>query len=331
MVRNKPKNSIVTVILRLALAATVWLEGQPLIGQESCVALVQGPVAFDVDVCKPFDPAIFDTSKPRYKFIADLDPAGRQQLLESYRGLVVKGKVVLSRAKKEGISTTKGALQGETVIFFIPPGPASCDMIRKKRVSGAVSEKCCNGTGDVPCLLGSGLVLSDVKVLGQPEANASGEKTNTARKTRGQDYIEAEKKFLEKNYKEAAKLYEKADASGDMDVKGLFRLGQSYRELEKCDLATRPLKKIWERKQANKIWSDEELDARRGIFLLARCAAKNGDASGAVFYLNAFLLDPKKHRSELQLSLKHKDFGWIHTSKEYQQFKLDAERQLTKP
>ena len=314
--------------VRMVLAIIGAAASHPLLGQESCIALVKGPVAFDVDICRPFDPAMFDTSKPKYKFIGDLDPAGRQQLLDSYRGLVVRGTVVLSRAIKDGVSSAKGALQGETTIFFIPPSTASCDLIRKKRVSGVIAEKCCNGTGDAPCLLGSGLVLNDVKVLGDAATGSGLNKKTAARKPHGKDYLEAEKKYVEKKYKEAVKLYQKAEEANDMDVRGLFRMGNAYRELEKCDLAERPLRKIWDLQQANKIWADEETDARRGVFLLARCASKNGDPSGAVFYLNAFLLDPKKYRSELQLSLRHKDFGWIHTSKEYQQYKLDAERKL---
>lgn len=319
---NKPRglNRFIISGLFCALSGHAFAQG-------SCFALVKGPVAFDIDGCKSFDPSMFDTTKPKYKFIGDLDPAGRQQLLDSYKGLVVRGTVVMSRAVKDGVSTNKGALQGEKTLFFIPPGQATCESVIQKRVTGTINEKCCNGTGDAPCLLGSGLVLTDVKVAGDAMIGASIDK-KAAKKPRGKDYIEAEKKYAQKKYKEAIALYQKAEDAKDIDVKGLFRMGNAYRELEKCDLATRPLKKIWELQQANKVWADEELDARRGVFLLARCNAKNGDASGAVFYLNAFLLDPKKYRSELQQSLKHKDFGWIHTTKEYQEYKADAERKL---
>jgi hypothetical protein len=312
--------TVIGCVLTLALSTKS-------LAQSSCLALIKGPVAFDIEGCKAFDPGMFDTSKPKYKFIADLDEVGRKELLDSYKGLVVKGTVVLSRAVKEGVSSSKGALQGEKVILFIPPNVTSCEAIRLKRVSGNLSEKCCNGTGDVPCLLGSGLMLNDIKVSGNALVGEGIDKTST-KKTHGKDYIEAEKNYGAKKYKEAVKLYQKAEEADDIDVKGLFRMGNALREIERCDLATRPLKKIWSLRQANKIFADEELDSRRGIFLLARCQAKNGDASGAVYYLNAFLLDPKKYRSELQQSLKHKDFGWIHTSKEYQEFKLDAERKL---
>ena len=294
--------------------------------QDACFALTKGPIAFDVEFCKPFDPAMFDTSKAKFKFIADLDAEGRKELLDSYRGLVIKGTVVLSRAVKDGVSTSKGVMQGEQTILFVPPNLTSCDDIFHKRISGNLEEKCCNGTGNAPCLLGSGLIFKDIKVVG--DAMVGETLTKRGKRVHGKDYVEAEKLYQQKKYKDAAKLYTKAEDANDIDVKGLYRLGFSYRELEKCDLALRPLKKIWELQQASKVWADEEMDARRGIFLLARCHAKNGDPSGAVFYLNGFLLDPKKYRSELQQSLKHKDFGWIHTSKEYRQYRDSAEKKL---
>lgn len=317
------RNKIITLFLSLSF----FLKGQESLAQGSCLALVKGPISFDVDVCKPFDPAFFDTTKPKYKFIDDLDPQGRKEILDSYRGLVLKGTIVLSQAIKEGVSTSKGALQGQKTIMFIPPGAVTCEMIRQKRITATINEKCCNGTGDVPCLLGNGYVLSDVKVSGDAMVGEGMEKKT--RKPRSKDYIEAEKFYSAKKYKEAVKFYLKAEEAKDIDLKGLFRLGNSYRELERCDLATKPLKKIWALQEANKVFADEEMDARRGVFLLARCEAKNGDASGSIYYLNAFLLDPKKYRSELQQSLKHKDFGWIHTSKEYQEFKASAERKLS--
>ena len=304
-------------VVGLILGLSPLTAGSQIMAQGSCLALVKGPIVFDVEVCKPFDPALFDTTKPKYKFIDDLDNEGKKQLLDSYRGLVLKGTIVLSQAIRDGVSTNKGALQGEKTIAFIPPGTTSCDMIRHKRVAAIINEKCCNGTGDVPCLLGNGYVLSEVKVSGDAMVGEGLEKKT--RRPHGKDYIEAEKSYGAKKYKDAVKFYLKAEDAKDIDVKGLFRLGNSYRMLEKCDLATKPLKKIWALQQANKVFADEELDARRGVFLLARCEAKNGDAPGAVYYLNAFLLDPKKYRSELQQSLKHKDFGWIHTAKEYQE------------
>jgi hypothetical protein len=296
--------------------------------QNSCVALLKGPIYFDVSNCKAFDPKMFNPSNPKYKFIGDLDPAGRQQLLNSYRGLVLKGKVSMSQASHDGVSSSKGSMQGQTTFVFVPPNITTCETILNKRINGELNEKCCNGTGDSPCLLGTGLTLTNVKVIGTAASDQTILKAKAPEKSRGKDYTEAEKLFAEKKYKEAAALYEKAEAAKDIDLRGLYRLGYSYREQELCDKAIRPLKRIWQTVEAKKVWSEDETYARQGMFLLARCHAKSGSPSEAIFYLNAFLLDPKKYRDELQATLKHKDFGWIHTSKEYQQFKRDAQSKL---
>ncbi len=42
-----------------------------------------------------------------------------------------------------------------------------------------------------------------------------------ARKPQGPDYVAAEKKYVQKKFREAIKLYQKAEESKDMDVKGL--------------------------------------------------------------------------------------------------------------
>src|SRR5690606_5468712 len=65
----------------------------------ACMSLVSGPVVVDIAGCKDFEPEkVFDTSKPKYQFIGDLDSAGRTQFLNTYRGLFVKAKVVKSKA-----------------------------------------------------------------------------------------------------------------------------------------------------------------------------------------------------------------------------------------
>jgi hypothetical protein len=310
----------------LLFFVVVVLTTSPSFAQGTCISLIKGPISFDVEVCRRFDPKLFDTSKPKYKFIDDLDDGGRQQLLDGYRGLVLKGTVVLSQAIKEGISTSKGALQGKKTLVFVPGETLTCESLNQKRITALLNEKCCNGTADAPCLLGNGFALDDVKVTG--DAKVGEITTKPPRRVPSKEYQEAETLYAEKKYKDAVKAYLRAEETGELDVKGLYRLGNSYRELERCDLATKPLKKIWDMQQANKIFTEDELDARRGVFLLARCHAKNGDASGAIFYLNAFLLNPKKYSSELRQSLKHKDFGWIHTSKDYQEFKAAAQRKL---
>lgn len=44
--------------------------------------------------------------------------------------------------------------------------------------------------------------------------------------------------------------------------------------------------------------------------------------------LNSYLLEPQKYKSELKQALSNKDFGWIHTSKEYRDFKKEVGKKL---
>lgn len=303
----------------------------PEIARAECLGLIKGPVAVDVQSCGMVKPEAFDVTKPNYKFISDLDAAGRAQFYNQYRGLAIKGIVVRSQAVREGFNPTKGALQGENQVIFLPPGTEQqCAALINKRVTGMIQEKCCDGNGDAPCLLNTSLSLTGLKISGDALVNGEGKAITPGRLAdkHKDSYKEAEKFYSQKKYKEAVIAFKKADAENDIDVKGLYRWANSLRELEKCPEAVIPLKRIYDLSQNGKIWADQELDSRRGIFLLARCHAKMGEPSNAVFYLNGFLLEPKRYRSELIQSLKHKDFGWIHTSKEYIEYRNEAQKKV---
>ncbi len=304
----------------------------PEIATADCLGLIKGPISVDVESCGMIKPEAFDLSKPNFKFIKDLDPAGRGIVYSQYRGLAIKGVIVRSQAVREGFNPMKGALQGENQLLFIPPGTEQCSSLINKRITGMLQEKCCDGNGDAPCLLGTGLAVTKIQVTGNALLSGDG-KAITPGKTadkHGATYKEAEKLYGQKKFKEAVAGYKKAESENDIDIKGLFRMGNALRELEDCPAAIVPLKKIYDLTQKAKVWADQELDSRRGIFLLARCHAKMGEASSAVFYLNGFLLEPKKYRAELTQSLKHKDFGWIHTSKEYVDYRNEAQQKLGK-
>jgi tetratricopeptide (TPR) repeat protein len=295
------------------------------IANASCTSLIRGPVVVDVHSCETIDPTKFDTTTDLFKFIADLDPQGRAQLINSYRGLLVKATVVRSKAIHVGLDQVPGAMQGEKGSFYFPPKSASCADINAKRIIAVVNEACCDGNGDAPCLLGTGLVLQKPQVTGQAKVGNDGLslKANTTKNV-SKEYLEAEKLYLKKDFKGAVKAYKKADTIAPLDIKGMYRWGNALREVDDCASAVPVLERIYKIAQKGSIWKEDELDGRRGVFLLARCHAKLGEPSQSVFYLNGFLLEPKKYQSELKQALKHKDFGWIHTSKEYQEFKQEA-------
>jgi hypothetical protein len=298
------------------------------VANAECISLVKGPVIVDIQSCGAVNPDAFDVKREKYKFIGDLDPPGRKMLLNQYRGLYLKGVVVRSTAIREGIDTTPGALQGDSVQLFIPPGQAQCTAVQNKRVAGILQEKCCDGNGDAPCLLNTGLIFTKPKAVGQAGVGLDGKLLSPTKNNREhkKNYLDAQKYFVKKDYKKATALFKKADEEKDIDVKGLYQWGSAYRELEDCPAAIAPLERIYKLNQNGKVWKDEELDARRAVFLLARCHSKMNQPSQSAFYLNGFLVEPKRYMTEIKQSLKHKDFGWIHTSKEYVEYKAEAER-----
>jgi hypothetical protein len=292
-----------------------------------CFSLTSGAVVYDVTSCKAINPEqAFDFSKEKFSWIKDLDPAGKKELLNSYRGLLLKGQVVKSKAVQSGLTKDKGALEGDSPYFYLPPGGLTCATVSGRRLAGNVKEVCCDGGGYIPCLLGTSYLFVQASVVGNAGSSDGDLSRQKARKSK--DYAQGEAAFARRHYKEAVKAYEKARASGELDVKGHYKLGYAYRELDQCGDATTVLKYIYEKQNKKQIWADEEKIARAGIMLLARCYAKLNDPDNTMFILNGYLLEPQKYRSEIKESLSHKDFGWIHTSKEYRNYKAEAQKKL---
>lgn len=299
----------------------------------SCLSLTSGAVVYDVSVCRAISPeTTFDLSKEKFAWIKELDPKGKQELFNTYRGLLLKGLVVRSKATQTGMNPEKGALEGETAYLYLAPSnpqnPSSCEEINGKRLAGQLKEVCCDGGGDIPCLLGTSFLLQNHSIIGNAGSKAGDAERQKA--AQSADYAAGEKAFGRKKYKDAAAAYEKARAKGDLDVRGHYRLGYSYRELDQCREAIAPLKYIFDKQNQKQLWADEEKTARSATFLLARCYSKLGDISNSLYILNSYLIEPAKYRRELNDSLRNKDFGYIHTSKEYRLYKADAEKRLKK-
>jgi len=292
------------------------------------VSLLKGAVVFDVDICSQITPETrFDLNDPEYKWIRDLDGPGRKQFYDTYRGVLLRGRVIQSRVQRTGTGGGKGVLAGDTVAVYVRPSAAAqCTMLSGKRLAGALDEACCNGSGDPPCLLGTTHFLNSVNVMGSA-ASEAGDATRR-RAAASKEYAEGVRAWKADKWKAAIKAFEAAQDKGDLDIKGHYMLGHAYRETDNCKAAIKPLRHIYDRAQQGKVWADEDETVRRANFLLARCHARNNDPQGAVFILNGYLLEPKKFRRELQEALRNKDFGWIHTSKEYRDFKAEAEARL---
>jgi len=311
-------------VLMVALAIFSWLE-VPAFAQ--CSALVNGAMVVDIDGCKQIQPETqFNFKRPDLKFVNDLDPAARAKFLDTYRGAVARAKVVQSRARRVGLSEEKNALAGETVYVFFPPGGPGCAESNGKRLGGELVEICCAGSGNAPCLTGTSYVFNTSTVVGNAGSGAGDAQRTKASQSKA--VIEGDKFMRAKKYRDALKAYRSAYAAGELDTKGKYNLGYAYRQVDECHHAIKPLKEIYEQHLKGKVWGDEEALVRKSNFLLARCYAKANDPQGAVLILNGYLLEPSKFKQEMRDSLKHKDFGWIHTSKEYKDYREEAQKRL---
>ena len=284
--------------------------------EAGCLNLIKGPIVFDVKGCKKINPETdFDFSKTKYKWIKDLDPAGRKDFLNSYRGLYLKGQVVKSQAKQVGVGADGRALAGQDVFLYMPPSPNQCANVNGKRLSGRLTERCCDGGGDIPCLLGSSYLFLQVKSLGNAGSAAGDDER--ARASRSPQIRAGNKHFANRQWKKAVSAYLAAMNAGEIDVRSRYKMGMALRELDNCRGAIKPLRQIYDANVKGNVWADEEPIVRKSNFLLARCYSKVNDPQNAVLVLNGYLLEPKKYRRELREGLRHKDFGWIQTSKEY--------------
>ncbi|MCX6104508.1 MAG: hypothetical protein NTY08_01580 [Proteobacteria bacterium] len=312
-------------ILQTTMAVLLGGSSLPHRANAECMSLISGPVVVEINGCKTIEPeSTFDTKKDKYSWVAGLDRAGRTQFFDSYRGLYVKTKVIMSKAVAKGLNPEEGGLAGQTVFMMIaPPTTLTCPAINFKRLTANVKQICCDGSGNVPCLLDTPYLLQ------QPQLATKG--TMSAGKSKAKqsaDYMAATSAYNSRKFKAAAKGFEKARVNGELDIVGFYHLGDSYRQLDQCRDALAPLKYVQDQVQQRQVWADEENSARQAIFLLARCYAKMNDPEAATQILSSYLLEPTKYQTELKESLIHKDFGWIHTSREFLDYEKLARQKL---
>ncbi len=312
---------------RLLAWAALTIAFMPDLRASTCSSLIKGELAFDVQQCGRINPEkSFPVKVDRFGFIKDFAPSDRKKFFDSYRGLYVKGLVVRSLAVRSGLSPERGALNGETIEAFVPPGLTSCAMIQSKRVKAYLDEACCAGGGDPPCLLNSTYVFTSVKPIGKPQSTA-GNRVGM-QLDRNPKFRKANAYFLKGNYEKAAALYQEIRSTQALDLRAEYYLGYAYRMLDNCQAALPSLERIFKSFSSGQYWAQYQKHVRRGSMLYARCLSKLKRPGEAVLVLQSFLLEARKYQDELQEALSHEDFGWIRTSKAYQDFQEVATKAL---
>ncbi len=312
----------------LARGLTYSLLSLSCVARADCISLIKGGIAMDVGSCGVLNPEMsFDTTNQRYAFIRGLSTEEQKKFLNSYRGMIIKGKVVGSQAVRSGLTSEQGALNGEDISVFVLPGTSdqNCSAVNGKRISAMLTEACCDGGSEPPCLLSSSYTLKSIKVLGSAGSSMVSHRKEDKKSAL---QIEGEGYFTKKQFQKAADTFEKARSQSQLNLSGHLLLGFAYRQLDKCQKALPVLQYVEEKGAKKEFWADEEITVRKSKLLLARCYSKLNQAGYAVTTLESFLLDPQKHRSELKTALEHADFGWIHTTKEYRNFREEVYRKI---
>ncbi len=291
-----------------------------------CATLIKGPVSIDVKQCNSVHPeSAFPLTNSKYNFIRDLPPANRQQFLDTYRGLLIKGQIARSMAVRSGLSPEKGALGGETITAFIEPRTLNCDAIQSKRIQANLNEICCEGGGEAPCLLGTGYLLQKPQVSKDAGVHAGGRQ--------GPEVQAAFQKSLaaigRRDFLSSIQILTKLKQQKPLGAQGEYLLALSYRENDQCPQAMPYLEALYKRLETNSFWNDEESVVRRGTLLLARCLALLSRPGESVIILQAFLVEPKKFKREIAESLSHQDFGGIRTDKQFIIYKEKALKSLS--
>ncbi len=292
-----------------------------------CATLIKGPLAIDVQQCKAIQPEqTFTRTDSKYNFIQDLPPANRTAFLDTYRGLLIRGKVARSSAVRTGLTREKGALNGERILAYVQPSsaPLNCQAILSRRIQATIDEVCCEGGGEAPCLLGSSYMLKQIQVVAEAAGNGGpGQKGGGVAQT-------AMTLMGKEDYKGAIVVLEKARSQKTIDLQGLYLLASAYRETDRCSTALPLLEIIYSKMESNKSASEDEEYVRNGTLLYARCHSMLNQPGEAVMALQAFLIEPKKFKKEINASLHHPDFGWIRTDKQYIRYVESAKRALEK-
>ncbi len=321
--QNQVGSNGIKFLLFLILVSSYQLQAA------SCTSSISGLIVIENPTCYSVNPNRFFSSldKVDFSWIKDLDPVQKKKFYRSYDGVVIKGKVVSSQAVQKGLETKKGVLKNQNVRIFYPR--KKCPKIKTSNVALQLREVCCQGGGESPCLLGSGLYATKVFDAANVKIKST-KNINRRKRSNSPSVLKAKKYYKQRKWDLAAKSYMRAYKQSEASVVDIYNMGLSFRRAEKCSKVFKPLSELYDKMIDDKLWVGEEKVARKASFLLARCYAKELKSAESVQILSGYLLESKKYRSEILRSLKHSDFRPIKLSNEFQEYKKAAESSLRK-
>lgn len=325
-IRPTTMNYLLNIVLALSCGSAL-VHGTS--GYSGCVSLVKGPLILRVNSCQILDIRQNLTNNSEYRTkLGRLDQQEKNRLVAFYRGAYLKGTVVQSGAKITGVFQSSANLRGRQVSVFVPPANSKpCSTYQGRIIQSYVTEACCDGQINPPCLLKSHLVFKKpIKVFALPKAQVAS--TSSVGLKMARVVKEGNWYLKRKKYSSAIARYQQAKQKGQLGVRGHYYLGFAYHKVDRCDKAIETLAILRGQSASGSTWQNEQQAIQKGLILLARCYARQQRADEAVEVCNSFLHNPRKYGKQILATLRHPDFGWIRNNPLYQDYRQRAENTI---
>ncbi len=276
----------------------------------ACTGLFSGDLELDVLACSTIDPvAKVKEWKKDNEWLDNFSSTNLEEFKLSYKGEIIKGRV--NSAKPIGQNKN---FVGRNLVMFSKINKIRCAENIGKRILVIITQVCCNGSGNSPCLLDTPYVVSAIKPAG-PSFNTPKEILN--------NYVVKNPKIKnalslldQKKYEESTTIL-KAESQ---HLYAKYLLAFAYRNMSSPEASLAPLEDWRKAYLSNTLSHDELVLAKDALLMLAKCYALTRQPEKSIAILNIFLAKPRQFSRELKLADSSEDFGWIKATQEWRDY-----------
>lgn len=299
-----------------------------------CLGQTKGKITIKINHCRDIEPKSHFSLK-------DSVPAGFYDLYETqtvisafrtYRGSLVVGDVQKSQAY-DPVLNDDSALLGQTITVFLNDvGENFCENLSQDKIwTGDLEQVCCDDSLNAPCLLDTSYTLGFLNKGADQQASvrdsASDVKHSSSAEMLSADVKKARSFFKKQDLKQTIVSFETAIEKKDqLQLIDHYILGLSYYlHSQSINKSVLHLEKIHEHTLTR---TGQELEPfmKRSLLLLARVYAVSGNSDRSVMILNEMISESDHFREQIQSAMYHEDFGWINSTRRYQDFLRSALR-----
>jgi len=301
-----------------------------------CLGKTSGRVTLKVSHCKQIEPKshFAESSSVPLGFYDLYSTKEIVQAFRTYRGYLVVGEIQRSEAVDPVLSDHQALLGQKVTVFIESKEEVSCQGRQNKgrTWTGNIAQVCCDDSISAPCLLDTSYVLSSVRTSGKAARKVAAgsvfKEIEAGRSTSVPEVKKARDAFRKGQVRKAIELYEFAEQHNKkLSLIDHYVLGISYYLIDggQCGKGIAHLEKVHSVVQTIPGRLQEGY-MKRSQLLLARCHSLAGNADRAVLLLREMLTDPDSFKEQLEIAMRHEDFGWINSTRQYQSFIKEALR-----